>query len=126
MSMTDVFAPVQAAYREAVLQSTWGHLAPKRNKSYRGSVVFAVGCFGGDPLNPTILSAEFSGLEDSPWLYEALQELVANHRDYGGTEQYTHEPGGVYRWTGVFRNYRFEGSIERMSLLPQAPPPARG
>lgn len=53
-------------YKAEVMAHTWGHLAPKKNKAYRGHIVFAIGCFGSDHLNPTALACEFSDLDSSP------------------------------------------------------------
>lgn len=83
-TMAEVFAPVQAIHRARILADTWGHLAPKKNRTYRGYVVFALGCFGSDSLNPTVLECELEG--------------------------------GVYRWEGAFRNYKFAGSVRRLAL----------
>lgn len=105
-SMADAFAPVEARYHAQVLESTWGHLAPRKNKKYRGHVVFALGCFGSDYLNPTVLVCEI-GLDGSPWFFEALMDFL---RSLEGDE------GGVYRWDGIFRNYEFSGSFRRLPL----------
>jgi hypothetical protein len=106
-TLADVFVPVEAHYRTQVLKATWGHLAPRKNKTYRGSVVFALGCFDNGHLNPTPLTCEFEGLDDSPWFYEALIEFL---QTLGGDE------GGVYRWDGTFLNYEFRGAVERCAL----------
>lgn len=105
-TMYEAFAPVEAAYRARVYEATWGHLAPKKHKAYRGHIIFALGCFGNDPLNPTVLTCEI-GLDSSPWFFEAVTDFVAST---GGEE------GGVYRWDGTFRNYEFKGSVRRLSL----------
>lgn len=67
----------EAPYREAVKVDTWGHLAPKENKTYKGRVVFAIGCFGDDELNPVVLVSEFRGLDSSPWFYDALMDFLS-------------------------------------------------
>lgn len=98
----EVYAPIEARHRAQVMKMTWGHLAPRKNKAYRGHIVFAVGCFGDDPLNPTMLSAEFKGLDDSPWFFDAMRDF---------TEAQKGDPGNVYRFDGTFRNYDFVGKI---------------
>ena len=60
-ALAEAFAPAEARHHENVRRETWGHLAPVRNRTYRGRVVYAVGCYGDDPLNPTILVSEW------PW-----------------------------------------------------------
>ncbi len=100
MAMADAFASSEAHYRDQVLAATWGHLAPRRNKKYRGRLVYAVGCYGNDHLNPTVLSCEFAELEDSPWFYSVLTDFLHKQE---------FEVGCVYEFRGAFRNYRFEG-----------------
>lgn len=98
----DVFASHEAKYAEDVRRATWGHLAPTKNKTYRGRVVWALGCFESGELNPTPLSCEFAGLDDSPWFYDHLIEFLASEQ---------REVGCVYEFKGTFRNYQFTGEI---------------
>jgi hypothetical protein len=102
MSLGDAFAEYEAHYKEEVMRQTWGHLAPKRNKRYKGRVVFAVGCFSSDYLNPTPIVCEFKDLESSPWFYSALNEYLQSLKV---------EEGKVYEFTGKFCNYKFEGEV---------------
>lgn len=101
-TQVDVHGPIEARYHAQVMKMTWGHLAPRKNKTYRGHIVFAVGCFGDDHLNPTMLSAEFKGLDDSPWFFDAMRDFIEAHKG---------APGNVYRFDGTFRNYDFAGQI---------------
>jgi hypothetical protein len=105
--LADAFAPHEAHYHEQVKQDTWGHLAPKRNKKYTGHVIFAVGCFGCDDLNPTAIECELGDLDGSPWFYDAIIEFM---------QSFETEAGGVYRWDGTFRNYKFTGTMRRLQL----------
>lgn len=114
-TMADVFAPIEAKYHAQVIADTWGHLAPRKNKTYRGFVVFAVGCFGNDELNPTVLSCEFKDLDDSPWFYDALAEFIGSPN--WNVETKAFPSGGVYRFDGSFRNYKFKGTFTRMKLV---------
>lgn len=106
-NLADAFAPADAHYREQVMQATWGHLAPQRNIAYPGSIVFAVGCYGSDPLNPTVLSCGFKDLDDSPWFFDAMSEFLSSR---------TFKPGAVYRFDGSFKNYRFRGKITKQEI----------
>lgn len=106
-TMADAFAPVEALYRGQVAADTWGHLAPRQSKTYRGHVVFALGCYDSGHLNPTPLQCELGGLDDSPWFYDALLQFL---QSLGG------ESGCVYRWEGSFRNYCFRGTLRRLAL----------
>jgi hypothetical protein len=82
-----------------VLRETWGHLAPEPGRSYRGSILFAASEYGDYPVMP--IRAEFDGLPDSPWFYEALCEFVAA-QDV--------EPG-VHLFVGTLRDERFSGQV---------------
>lgn len=118
--MEAVFAPAEARYRAAVLADTWGHLAPKRNVIYRGHITFALGCFDSGDLNPTVLGFELNdrhgnGLDSSPWFYDTLGDFLQSFCRDGSTPGQCEE-GGVYRWSGSFRNYKFSGELKRLSL----------
>src|ERR1700741_2081802 len=104
-TISEAFAPVEAHYRAEIFAETWGHLAPRKNKLYRGSIIFAVGIYGDDALNPTVLKSSFEGLEDSPWFFEAQAEFLAG-LDF--------EEGCVYRFEGTFRNYVFKGDCRKL------------
>lgn len=111
--LADAFEPAVVRYAAEVRKETWGHLAPKKNHIYRGHVIFAVGCFGSDELNPTTLDYDLktrSGedLQSSPWFYGYLVEFLS---------ELDREAGGVYRWEGTFRNYEFVGTVRRLRLL---------
>lgn len=101
-TISDVFAPVEALYKAKVMEDTWGHLAPKKNKTYRGRIVYAIGCFGNGPLNPTPLVCEFKNLESSPWFFSVMNDFIGSQKS---------ESGCVYEFKGAFRNYEFRGTI---------------
>lgn len=92
-----------------------GHLAPEKNKTYKGRVVYAVGCFGSDRLNPQVIVSEFGGLDSSPWFYSALHDFV-DELSWKPGKRYPKEKGHgeegcVYEWKGTFRNYVFKGEV---------------
>jgi len=118
-SFANAFAASEIDYRAKLLKQTWGNLAPKRDKTYKGHILFAVGCFGDDPLNPTILESEFRGLDSSPWFFDALSEfLSADQHCAAGRCRF--RAGCVYRFDGTFRNYIFKGSL-RVVILTAGP-----
>lgn len=89
-----------------VFNETWGHLAPVRNKKYVGRIVYAIGCFDSGNYNPTPITVELAGLDDSPYFYEAINEWLQDLE-----EDYRKE-GCIYEFTGVFKNYKFVGEIK--------------
>lgn len=110
--MEAAFAPIEAKYRSQVQAATWGHLAPKKNRTYKGRIVFAFGCLGDDHLNATVLFLEFKAsgkpheeLDSSPWLYEHMIDFL---------NEQPHEGGCVYEFVGTFRNYEFKGQIRKV------------
>lgn len=107
MAWIEAFAPAEARYSAAVMGATWGHLAPEKNHTYHGYIVYAVGCFGNDPLNPTPLACEFEDLDSSPWFFDALNDFIGDRRR-------NNKEGCVYRFDGSFRNYVFRGRITKV------------
>lgn len=112
----DAFAPAEAEYRAQVMAHTWGHLAPKQNKTYQGRIVFAIGCFGDDPLNPTAIACDFVDLDASPWFFDAVQDFMQDCKT---------EAGCVYRFDGTFRNYTFKGTVRKVFEAVSGPAPAK-
>jgi hypothetical protein len=116
-NLADAFAPAEAAYRSKIMQETWGHLAPKRNRTYYGSITFAIGIFGDDELNPTPLSCNFSTqggeeLDSSPWFYDHMADFLSNY----ACEDRENRAGKIFKFEGTFRNYEFKGTIRQMKL----------
>lgn len=93
MGMRDCFAEAESVYHRAVQASAWGHLAPEKNKTYRGTLMVASGDYGD-----TIVVQDRVGVPNSPWWFEAIHEFI---------EGVDIEPGGVVELSVTFRNYRF-------------------
>lgn len=111
MVLADAFAPAEAQYKEAVMQNAFGHLAPQKNRRYRGNIVFTAGVWGDEELNPVSLRCEFSNktvgeLQGSPWFYDFLQDFYFSLVKDGQVK-----PGVVYEFRGYFLNYRFIGEV---------------
>lgn len=101
MSLAASLAHAELEYRNQILGETWGHLAPEKNKTYTGYIVFTWASYG----DLVIIDAHWDGLEDSPWLYDAMQKFVFDqHLKAVGIVE-----GGVYRFEGTLKNYRFKG-----------------
>lgn len=103
--MEAAMAPAEEAYRWKVYESAWGHLAPEKNKTYRGTLTIAFGCYHGGDLNPTIL--EETGMPcASPWWFDAvhryLDDLVRDHKP---NKEW--DCGYVLRLNVTFRNFQF-------------------
>lgn len=94
MSLADAFAPAEARYRAQVMFQTWGHLYPKLGFQYEGEITFAVAGYGGIC---SIITANWGTLEDSPLLYEAMDQ-VFNKVDI--------DRRGVFKWTGKLFAYK--------------------
>lgn len=106
--MEAAFAPATRKYQEQVIRDTWGHLAPVKGQYYHGHMVFTIGCYGSDYLNPTVIHEDFKGLEPSPWSYECIQDwLMDRARKF--------EVGCVYQFTGHMRNYRLVGKVKKIA-----------
>lgn len=115
--------PIIDAYGERkamqVRQDTWGHLAPKPRRRYKGTILFAESEYGGQ--GRTIIRTDFEDLPSSPWFYESMCDFI-----YGleGIEE-----GSVYRWTGTYQflagrkggyldqgSFRFDGKVELVPI----------
>jgi hypothetical protein len=105
MPWIDAFIPIEHDNREIMKQNTWGHLAPKKNKTYKGRIVFVAGIFGSDHLNPVSTYCEFDDLDSSPWFFDHLEDFMRSTKPKAGV---------VYEFLGTFRNYKFKGKIREV------------
>lgn len=94
-----------AAYGMRVLRSM------RRARARVGRIVYAVGRYGNDSRNPTILINTLD-VQDSPWFYSCLMEFM---QEQAGTGM--GEVGKVYVFEGSFAKLRFEGFISEAELL---------
>jgi hypothetical protein len=104
-------------YVEAVMQDTWGHLAPKVREVYEGFILFTHGVHG----DITIIDWDFKtkdGLEldGSPWLHVDLHDQVGNW-----IEQKQNRRGGIWRFDGTFQRLkngksRWSGKVRPMRV----------
>lgn len=106
-SWAETVSPALAHYKNAKLAETWGHLAPKKNVSYKGKILFCVSGYGD--TGTALIDSKFDNLEDSPWLYDAINDYI---NDCEGLED-----GGIYRIDCTFRNYRFYGKPKKVYSL---------
>ena len=92
--------------RKQVMQETWGHLAPRKGQSYKGYMVYAHSGYG----DIVLIDSGFENLSDSPWLYENMQDFIAENGN----------GSNVYRWDGRYKvsadgHYCFEGKIKKVA-----------
>lgn len=100
-------ASITAMNKERVYAATWGHLAPKANTTYKGIITCAKSHYESGTTH--LLNIELKGLEDSPWLYEAVEDMLWQ------LEEKLKE-GCAYVITTTFRNYRFWTKIKEINL----------
>jgi len=127
MSLEDAFAPIYAQYRADIQRATWGHLAPTKNKTYSGYIVWALDLYDSGYLNPKVLACEMRDLPDSPWFYSAMIEFLQSLTEQNDNRKQEEETAGkVYRWDGTFKNYKWKGTwrqlhVEGMDLVKPVP-----
>jgi hypothetical protein len=98
VTFTGAFEEHEAIQRGRVMSETFGHLAPKTDRAYSGTILFIHGEYGDD----VPLRVDFPDLPDSPWFFEGMCDFILDHGDDGD-----HESGKVFRWTGL---YSFEAN----------------
>lgn len=98
-TMAETFAPIMATYKENITQATFGHLAPVKNTSYKGTILFTKSAYSSGSIY--LIDSKFARLDDSPWLYDFIHEHLYKLTDL--------EEGAVYQFNCTFRNYRLYG-----------------
>lgn len=73
MSLSQVIGEYEAAYKEQMLQHTWGHLHPAVGY-YEGKIRIAADCAGS-----SILQWEIEGLTANPWTEQALSDFLCDN-----------------------------------------------
>jgi hypothetical protein len=108
----EIVAETENLYRSAVLTDTWGHLAPKLQTKYKGSILFGVSAFGGN--NAELIDFDFDGLDSSPWLFEDVETFL-HKLD-------TSEMGGkIFKFEGTYKrfkndNHHFWGRVREIII----------
>jgi hypothetical protein len=83
-----------------IFAQTWGHMAPKKNVSYKGVVRFVLTDHSHYGCQPIIVTYDFPNL-DGPYLHDELFQECLDWETDGL------EIGKVYFRELTFRNYRF-------------------
>lgn len=105
MSLADIAPMIMADNRDRVYSATWGHLAPKKNTTYKGYLLVAKSCFGeyGGTVPVDMI---IEGLDSSPWFYESMNEML---------DKLELEEGCFYKVFVTFRNYKWWTKIVKIN-----------
>lgn len=106
-SWAETFAPIESHNRQVVLANTWGHLAPKKNTTYKGQILFCKSEYDSGSI--TLIATKFNSLDSSPWFYDAVYDYLNSLE--------TLEYGQVYKIDATFRNYRWWGKAIKVYSL---------
>lgn len=98
--LAQAFETWEAEEIKREMARTFGHLAPKKNKTYKARIVFTLTCYGSYEVIE-------SNLPNSPWMFQAEQDFVSDHAKERGT---------VYKFEGTFCNYVFKGITTEVSI----------
>jgi hypothetical protein len=80
MSFQSACEEWDARQRAEQIWDTFGHLAPKKGKKYRGKMLYATGCY----RDTIIIKSEFDELESSPWRYQAEHDYAYENGQAAG------------------------------------------
>lgn len=111
-TMSEAWAPIEAAQKHRVMRQTFGHLAPIPRNAYRGSILFAHSEYG----DLVALRSDFPGLPDSPWFFSDMMEFIISAKT---------EAGRIYEFEGTYTrrkngSHHFKGrTLERMPPCPR-------
>jgi len=128
MSLAELAAEVHEQQKWQQFEETWGHLYPKPG-DHPGTAVVAHSDYGDQGV--IVVHAQFEGVEDSPWFYEAMTDfavdsMLPTHRAphmRNVIRMDKKKKAGIWEFRGVLRVYqngklRFVGKWTRMSLYP--------
>jgi len=110
-SYAEITLAANQPYIQAVLENTWGHFAPTKNKTYKCILLFSVSAFGGPTRN--LIDCWFTDeLTSSPWLYDQMNNIINK------AELPKASDGKVFILIGTMRNYRWWYKIQQVYTLP--------
>jgi len=72
------------------------------DKVYDGAVVMAVGCYGSDHLNPTLMDSQM-GVTEDPHALDSEHWFFEQFKAYLCEADFNFEPGKVYIWRGTLK-----------------------
>lgn len=96
--------PVQTRFNDSGIANcfngTWGHMAPKKNISYKGLIRFCLTNHSHYGCQPIIILYDFPNLQ-GPYIHDFLFDKICDM----DTESFIE--GHIYEMQLTFRNYRF-------------------
>lgn len=106
-NIAEIMADYTEHHRQLVLADTFGHLAAKKGKEYGVKILFATSPYS--QYSTSLIDTKYSdGLEDSPWIYDAIVERINGMK----LKKY-----GVYLLDGTVKNYRIKGRAKLLFTL---------
>lgn len=125
MGLASLAAEIHEQQKWQQFEETWGHLYPKPG-DHEGVMVVSHSDYNDQGVS--VVHAQFQGVEDSPWVYEAMTNFAYRSmwpRCKGSTllDPERTKARGVWEFRGVLRVYqngklRFVGRWTKMSLYP--------
>lgn len=96
---------------EGVYNNTWGHLAPRKNITYKGNIIVMKAQHGGYGWGNLILSYDWGGI-NGPYTHDDTIGCICDNIIIDD------EDTGVYKINVSFRNYvYFMGRVEKLFCL---------
>jgi hypothetical protein len=90
--MEEAFAPAENRHKWRVMSNTWGHLAPKVDQPYHGTIIFANNSYG----EVLLVRDDFPGMDGNPWYYGHVHDFIGDYQFDEGSE------GTLYIWRGTY------------------------
>lgn len=110
--MIETLQSVKAIAYARQTAATFGHLAPKPKKYYKGYIVFTLTAFG----DTCIIDFDFKDLEASPWFNIDVLDYITNYTDK------VKKDFAVIKWHGNYKKYKngkanFKGIFKEVDLM---------
>lgn len=109
--LAELGAEIKAHNRALVEAQTFGHLAPKRQEKYYGSMIFCSSDYG----KQFIVKNSFETLKDNPWSFGDFNDWFDEWLAKNGN------PTGIFRFEGYYQmhkngNFRMSGTMTEIPL----------
>ena len=87
-----------------VMEDTWGHLKPEKDRTYVGHIIYVEGEYG----DIITIESSFEDLGSSPWFFEDLHDFIGSNGE---------DSGVIYFWEGTYcpsRSTKFIGTFKKV------------